>query len=94
MKRKKLWFWLMTVTSVIYILWRLFFTLPLHAGIVSLIAGIALFAAEFISMLEAVIHYICMSKDKAPEFPVVPEFGVSPCRRIDRHPQRRTGAAV
>ena len=73
MKRKKLWFWLMTVTSVIYILWRLFFTLPLHAGIVSLIAGIALFVAEFISMLEAVIHYICMSKDKAPEFPVIPE---------------------
>lgn len=73
MKRKKLWFWLMTVTSVIYILWRLFFTLPLHTGIVSLIAGIALFAAEFISMLEAVIHYICMSKDKAPEFPVIPE---------------------
>lgn len=73
MKRKKLWFWLMTVTSVIYILWRLFFTLPLHAGIVSLIAGIALFSAEFISMLEAVIHYICMSKDHAPEFPVIEE---------------------
>ena len=73
MKRKKLWFWLMTVTSVIYILWRLFFTLPLHAGIVSLVAGIALFVAEFISMLEAVIHYICMSKNKAPEFPVIPE---------------------
>ena len=73
MKRKKLWFWLMTVTSVIYILWRLFFTLPFHAGIVSLIAGIALFSAEFISMLEAVIHYICMSKDHAPEFPVIEE---------------------
>lgn len=73
MKRKKLWFWLMTVTSVIYILWRLFFTLPFHAGIVSLIAGIALFTAEFISMLEAVIHYICMSKDHAPEFPVIEE---------------------
>lgn len=73
MKHKKLWFWLMTVTSVIYILWRLFFTLPLHAGVVSLIAGIALFSAEFISMLEAVIHYICMSKDHAPEFPVIEE---------------------
>lgn len=73
MKHKKLWFWLMTVTSVIYILWRLFFTLPLHAGVVSLIAGIVLFSAEFISMLEAVIHYICMSKDHAPEFPVIEE---------------------
>lgn len=73
MNRKKIWFWLMTVTSVIYILWRLFFTLPIHAGIVALIAGIALFSAEFISMLEAVIHYICMSKDKTPEFPVIAE---------------------
>ena len=73
MKKKRLWFWLMTVTSVIYIVWRLLFTLPLHAGIVALAAGIALFAAEFISMLEAVIHYICMSKDKALEFPVIPE---------------------
>ena len=43
MNRKKIWFWLMTVTSVIYILWRLFFTLPINAGIVALIAGIALF---------------------------------------------------
>ena len=70
---KKIWFWLMTVTSVIYILWRLFFTLPINAGIVALIAGIALFLSEFISMLEAVIHYICMSKDKTPEFPVIAE---------------------
>lgn len=71
MKRRKLWFWLMTITSVIYILWRLFFTLPLHAGLVSLIAGIALFVAEFISTLEAVIHYICMSREKDPDFPVI-----------------------
>ena len=48
-----------------------FFTMPINAGIVALIAGIALFSAEFISMLEAVIHYICMSKDVAPEFPVI-----------------------
>lgn len=71
MKRRKIWFWLMTVTSVIYIVWRLFFTLPFGYGIVSLAAGIILFAAEFISMLEAVIHFICMRKDKAPEFPTI-----------------------
>ena len=62
----------MTVTSVIYIGWRFFFTLPLENGIVALIAGIALFAAELISMLEAVIHYICMSRDKEPDLPSVP----------------------
>ena len=72
MSKRKLWFWLMTVTSVIYIGWRFFFTLPLENGIVALIAGIALFAAELISMLEAVIHYICMSRDKEPDLPSVP----------------------
>lgn len=73
MKRKKVWFWLMTATSVIYIFWRLFFTIPVDAGVVALVAGLALFLAEFISMLEAVIHYICMSRDKDPEFPIIPE---------------------
>lgn len=71
MKKRKIWFWLMTVTSVIYVLWRLFFTLPIGMGSVSLIAGIALFTAEFISMLEAVIHYICMSKDGETVCPVI-----------------------
>lgn len=69
--KKKIWFWLMTATSIIYILWRLFFTLPTETGIVSLVAGIALFVAEFISMLEAVIHYICMSRYKKPVLPVI-----------------------
>lgn len=69
--KKKIWFWLMTVTSIIYILWRLFFTIPTETGIVSLVAGICLFVAEFISMLEAVIHYVCMSQDKKPQFPVI-----------------------
>lgn len=72
--RKKFWFWLMTATSTIYITWRLFFTLPVGAGIVSLVAGIALFAAELVSMLEAVIQYICMSKEQQPPLPeIAPE---------------------
>lgn len=70
-KKRKIWFWLMTTTSVIYVLWRFFFTLPMEAGIVALVAGIILFIAEFISMLEAVIHYICMSRDGKTDFPVI-----------------------
>lgn len=61
----------MTLTSIIYIGWRLFFTLPLHTGIVSLIAGIALFTAETISMIEAVLHFICMDKNREPELPKI-----------------------
>lgn len=54
--KRKFWFILTSLTSLIYILWRLFFTIPTKAGIVSLVAGIALFAAELISMMEAVIN--------------------------------------
>lgn len=72
MNNKKVWFWLMVVSSVIYIGWRLFFTIPLKAGIVSFVAGVCLFSSELVSMLEAVIHYICMSHDNEPELPVIP----------------------
>lgn len=69
MHKRKLWFWLMTISSVIYIGWRLFFTIPTESGLVSLIAGIALFTAEAVSMTEAVLHFICMDQNREPELP-------------------------
>ena len=39
------------VSSVLYLLWRLFFTLPLSAGGVQLFLGILLFAAEAVTIL-------------------------------------------
>lgn len=71
--KKRLWFWLMVISSTIYVLWRLFFTLPLEAGIVALIAGIALFASETISVIEAVINFTSMSTDQEFERPVIDE---------------------
>lgn len=71
MNKKKVWFWLMSISSCIYMGWRLFFTLPIDAGIVALIAGICLFAAELISVIEAMINFVCMSKDEEPELPVI-----------------------
>lgn len=70
--KAKFWFYLMTITSVIYILWRLFFTLPIGFGLVSLIAGIALFLAELISIVEAVINLRCMARRKDIQLPDVP----------------------
>lgn len=70
--KSKFWFYLMTITSVIYILWRLFFTLPFGLGLVSLIAGIALFSAELISIVEAVINLRCMTRRKDIQMPDVP----------------------
>lgn len=71
MKKRKVWFWLMTVSSVIYIVWRLFFTIPTKMGVVSLVAGIILFAAELIGVIEAVVHNIAMSHENEPKMPTV-----------------------
>ncbi len=71
-KKQKLWLILLVATSVIYILWRLFFTLPIGYGLVSLIAGISLFAAELVSHLEAIIHMNCISRSRDISMPDVP----------------------
>lgn len=70
--KTKFWLYLMTITSAIYLLWRLFFTLPIGYGLVSLITGIALFAAELVSIAEAVINLRCITKQKDIGFPDVP----------------------
>lgn len=62
---------LAVITSTIYILWRIFFTIPLTHGIVSLIAGIALVVAEAIGVIEAFSHYRNMRSLYVPEMPVI-----------------------
>ena len=51
MRKRKLWYILMLITAVVYMGWRLFFTLPLNAGVVSVVAGLALFISELLSYL-------------------------------------------
>lgn len=60
------------LTSILYIIWRLFFTLPLDHGTVSLVAGLALAIAETIGVLEAIDHYLNMSTGSEPEMPDIP----------------------
>lgn len=61
------------LSSLIYIGWRIFFTLPLHDGIVSLTAGLALVIAETISVLEAIEQYVNISAGAEPEMPEIPD---------------------
>lgn len=49
---------LMLITSAIYIIWRIFFTLPLRFGIISLIFGIIFLLMELIEFIEFLIHYV------------------------------------
>jgi cellulose synthase (UDP-forming) len=72
LKRKKILLILTLITSIIYIGWRILFTIPTQYGILSLIAGISLIVAESISMLEAAEHYKNMSRAFIPEMPEIP----------------------
>ncbi len=73
MGMKQFWFFLNTFCTVVYLVWRGFFTLPLEYGLVSIVLGIALFAVEIIGMIEAVVHFYNMKEINEVPLPVVPE---------------------
>lgn len=56
----KLWFLLNIFCTTIYLLWRIFFTIPLEYGIVSIVTGLFLLVVEVLGMVEAFIHYANM----------------------------------
>lgn len=60
-----------TIASIIYIGWRLFYTIPMEFGLLSMIAGISLFTAEVIGAVEMFIHYRLMSDTSTPEKPSI-----------------------
>lgn len=61
------------ITSLIYIGWRIFFTIPFRFGLLSTIFGIALVTAEAIAVLEAFSHYWNMRASQVPEKPEIPD---------------------
>ncbi len=70
----RVWMWLATVSMTIYILWRIFFTIPSISqyGILAFVCGICLVVAEAISALEAFLHYTDMHHMMVPEKPEIP----------------------
>jgi len=59
--------------TIIYLIWRIFFTIPFGDGIVSISSAIILLAVEILGMFEAVIHYYNMSEINYPVKPEVDE---------------------
>lgn len=71
--RNRIWFVLNILCTCIYLIWRAFFTIPFEFGVVSVVAGLALFLVEFLGMLEALVHYFNMytvESHPVPEIPV------------------------
>ena len=72
-KKQKIWFYVMTISSLIYIAWRLFFTIPFGLGTISLVMGILLVSAELISVLESVIRHFAIGSANLPKLPLIAE---------------------
>ena len=71
--KNKIWFLINMFCTVMYLFWRLFFTIPFEYGTVSVIAGVALLVVEVLGMVEAFIHYANMYNVTHYPLPQVPE---------------------
>lgn len=72
-RRSRIWFVLNILFSCIYLIWRLFFTIPFEYGVVSTVAGLALFTVEFLGMLEAMVHFFNMNDVATEPLPQIPD---------------------
>lgn len=57
------------IMSLIYLIWRIFFTIPFEYGLIAIISGIYLLTIEIIGMFEASIHFYNMTNVQCPQRP-------------------------
>ncbi|PJI06707.1 MULTISPECIES: glycosyltransferase [Clostridium] len=62
-----------TLMTIIYLIWRIFFTIPIGDNIVSIFSALALLIVEILGMFEAAVHYYQMSEISYPSKPKVNE---------------------
>lgn len=67
------WLALACVSSAIYLIWRIFFTIPAGHGLLPLIAGAVLVLAEAAEALESFGNYYGAASAKEPELPAIPD---------------------
>lgn len=68
---KKLLFFLAVFTTVIYVIWRIFFSLPFHYRFVDMLFATALLIAEVIGFLEAINYLKGLSSSYVPPRPQI-----------------------
>ncbi len=71
--KRNIWFIATIFFNIMYLFWRIFFTIPFDYGTVSVAAGFALLIVEVLGMVEAFIHYVNMCSDERYPLPQVPE---------------------
>ncbi len=65
----KIWFALNMYFTILYLVWRIFFTIPFEYGTVSIVAGVSLLVVEILGMVEAFIHFANMYSVENYPFP-------------------------
>ena len=65
----KIWFALNMYFTILYLVWRIFFTIPFEYGTVSVVAGVSLLVVEILGMVEAFIHFVNMYSVENYPFP-------------------------
>ncbi len=59
--------------NIVYIIWRIFFTIPKGEGFISLFLAMALLVVEISGMFEMFVHFHGMGKSIIPELPEIDE---------------------
>lgn len=70
-KKNRILIALTIVSTIIYLIWRTFFTLPYGEGTFSFIWGIILIIFEFFGLLESIIHFKDMYNIEYPKRPKI-----------------------
>ncbi len=70
---KRIWFLVNMYFTAVYLLWRIFFTIPFGYGFVSVFAGLTLLVVEALGMVEAFIHYLNMYNVENYPLPITDE---------------------
>ena len=70
---RRLLFYCTALAMAVYIIWRVFFTLPFGYGVVSITVSILLLISEIIATMEALEQYRHMGRHTVPELPTIPD---------------------
>ena len=71
-KSHNLLFWAMVISTTIYIVWRLLFTIPTRSGPMTFVLGLLLVAAELVGAVESLIEHRQINQSLVPELPEIP----------------------
>ncbi len=68
---KRLLFVATIIANIIYVYWRMFYTIPFGYDVITVVFGVSLFIVEFVGMFEMFVHFFGMSKSFDPPLPTI-----------------------